>query len=217
MHVPVAHGQANVTPLLVVFTSPPPHLSVPFCPPGSMPPTWTPEPAQLAWPRLQCVVPKPAPRACVSVRLGRGFGRRTAGAQCPLGPSSRAPAPSVASPRDTMSTARPGSSRQHRVAAPPPLPTSSPQTCQHVAREPRITRCPHGPQGGQRQGRALHWSPGPGRGGGKAGGGCRQPRHGNPHTVPSQGRVPAPGPLLGPRASRRAHPHRAGPTVEMQI
>lgn len=158
------------------------------------------------------MVPEPAPGARASVRLGCGFGRGASGARRSLSRSAQAPAPSVASPWDATSTARPGSTRQHPSAPPAallPLPVSSPRTRRRVARGPRIARCPHEPQGGQRQGGALRRSPGPGRGGGKEGGGRRQPRRGNPHTAPSQRRVLAPGPCsvlsLGTSAPSRAH------------
>lgn len=36
-HVLAAHGQANLTSLLVASARPPPHLSLPFCPPGAAP------------------------------------------------------------------------------------------------------------------------------------------------------------------------------------
>lgn len=166
------------------------------------------------------MVPEPAPGARVSGRLGRGLGRRAAGARCPLGRILGPRPQGGVSPRcDATSTACPGSTRQHRVVAPPPLPIPSPRPASVWLRGLRIARCPHEPQGGQRQAGALPRSLGPGRGSGKriAGGGCRQPGRGNPHTAPSQRRVLAPGPQLSPRASRWAHPRRAGPTVEMQI
>lgn len=167
------------------------------------------------------MVPEPAPGARVSGRLGRGLGRRAAGRGA-LSAAFSGPAPRVVSPRDATRPrppARAAPVSTHRVVAPPPLPIPSPRPASVWLRGLRIARCPHEPQGGQRQAGALPRSLGPGRGGGKqiAGGGCRQPGRGNPHTAPSQRRVLAPGPQLSPRASRWAHPRRAGPTVEMQI
>lgn len=163
--------------------------------------------------------PHPGPVSRGDWAVGWGGGPQGRGA---LSAAFSGPAPRVVSPRDATRPrppARAAPVSTHRVVAPPPLPIPSPRPASVWLRGLRIARCPREPQGGQRQAGALPRSLGPGRGGGKriAGGGCRQPGRGNPHTAPSQRRVLAPGPQLSPRASRWAHPRRAGPTVEMQI